>query len=96
MSTDTIKFTDEEMDTLVKALRKTWDYIAGDVFQSYADCGERVPSSLSRADVMEISADAHRPMDHGVSKELMTKLYDCDHTEYKRVEKAAFPYKRYS
>lgn len=88
-------FTDSEIKTLVTALRRSWDYIAGDVFQNYADCGEPVPDSLPREDVMELAADCSRPLQFGVDTVLMQKFYDSSNTEWNKVAKKAFPHAKY-
>jgi hypothetical protein len=88
------ELTPDMKKRIIRAMDRTWQTIAGDMFQCLADCGEK--PIMSRAAVIEVVTDADRMEAYGGDKEAYETMRDMTYTDVKKIGKEAFPYTRYS
>lgn len=89
---------DKDMENrLIASARRTWDIIAGDIFQSLADEGI---DTMKREEVIEVVCDAGYMHTYGRDDEAYAYFrYLIDNKGYSyvtRLMKKAFPYAKYS
>src|SRR5579875_3780779 len=89
-------FTQEELDTLSGIFHRVWDYVASDALQATQECEGR--DYMTKAEVIEISLDAGRPMEmaKGEAEKALVKRFEALPLEQQdKIAKGMFQYSRY-
>jgi hypothetical protein len=75
---------------ILRALRRTWEVIAHDIFQARVECGEKNPYNVRRCEVVEVVLDADHARTYGEDNEAMELLYKMPYEAMKRLAAKAF------
>jgi hypothetical protein len=86
-------FTEVEVKKIQSAAAATWEYIGGDTMTMLAESGE---SSISRAEVIELTLDADRIRQFLRDEKLYDRFKKLSIKEQDKLVLPAFPYKRYA
>ena len=87
-----VTLTAEERQAVIQACQLSWDYVKYDMMELAASEGQEY---MTQDEVGEVAADASRPCDHGLSKELYQKFILLPQKEMNSILREAFPHKRY-
>lgn len=86
-------FTEVEVKKIQSAASATWEYIAGDTMTMLSESGE---SSISRAEVIELTLDADRIRQFLRDEKLYDRFKKLSIEKQDKLVLPAFPYKRYA